>query len=285
MKVIVLGGSGTVGKALFDAFSQDGAYTVYGTYNNNKPQSIDEAHWGHWDMENMEYLRTFLRKINPDLIISSLTGNFEQQYSAHVILKGFLDETGGRIVFISTANVFDGALIGLHTERDAPYPVSKYGCFKAACEELFDSLNERSLIVRLPKILTQKDADYMVDRAVSGKPVYSNLYLNLTTPNYAAVAVKYCVDDLKYGVMHLVSNDNLSVDECTRRIMSQMGKSDGYTPQTLTPEVLCEMYELQNASQLRLSKDGNMYLTMVCMDVDIATQFNFSCEAVISTLK
>ena len=241
----------------------------------------DEA---HWEMENTEYLRAFLQKINPDLIISSLTGNIKQQYAAHVILKGFLDETGGRIVFISTANVFDGALIGDNTEKDTPCPASKYGCFKVACEELFGNLNERSLNVRLPKILAQKDADYMVEQAVSGKPVYSNLYFNLSTPSYAVVAIKYCVDQEKYGVMHLVSNDNISVDECTCSIMSQMGKSDGYTPQILAPKALCEMYELLDASQLRLSKDGNMYLTMVCMDVDIATQFNFSCEDVISTL-
>ena len=285
MKVLILGGSGTVGKALFNAFSQDRTYTVYGTYNKNKPQYICETHWGQWDMENIGYLREFLQRIIPDIIISSLTGDFEQQYTAHMVIKSFLDETGGRAVFISTANVFDGAPIGGHTESDTPCPASKYGCFKAACEELFGSLNERGLIARLPKILTQKDAGYMAEQAVSGKAVYSNLYLNLSAPNYAAAAVKYCVDEIKYGVVHLVSNDSLSADECTRRIMSQMGKSGGYTPQTLTPEALCEMYGLKDASRLCLSKDGNIYLTMVCMEADIAAQFNFSCGDVISALK
>jgi len=282
MKILILGASGTVGKPLFQMLSE--AYEVHGTFNQNQPKNMDDKHWHKFDITDNTGLDTLCETIQPKLIISSLTGNFEQQFEIHKQLEKYLQKTSGRIIFISTANVFDGDVRGQHSEADAPYPISQYGKFKHACETLSQAgLGDRCLIIRLPKIMDSKTAAEFIKQAETGSPpVYENLHMSFNTAENVANAIKYCVDIGKHGVLHMTSSDSVSISECMHLLLAQTDKKAGYTPQRLTVKSFCTLLGCDDPSVLRHNADNEFRMDLVCADANISSQFGISCKAVLS---
>lgn len=251
LKILILGASGTVGGAIFkSASNKSSKFDCWGTYNKNKPMDLETNQLIQWNIEDIERLQQMIADISPDVVISSLTGDFEMQLTAHRHLAELLRETSTYMYFISTANVFDGAIDTLRSEDESPYPVSDYGKFKLACEELLQAaLGARCLIIRIPKIMTPEIAENFI----FGEPVYRNLFISLNSPQNVADATIQCIQTERTGVIHLSSHDCMSVDAmCTH-----MGKS-GYATDTLTAEGFAKMMGCEPAS-LRISNNGNFY--------------------------
>lgn len=87
-------------------------------------------------MKDTEKLLHILNKENPDIVVSSIGGNFEEQMKFHEELADWLAGKEKRLLYISTVNVFDGDLSKPCTEEDLPVPGTDYGKFKKACEEM-----------------------------------------------------------------------------------------------------------------------------------------------------
>lgn len=241
MRILIFGASGTVGSAVFQELS--GEYEVHGTFNK---RIFAAANMHHWEISDTARLNALLAEIRPEIIISSLRGDFLQQSAAHKKMADYLKAANGRMIFISTANVFDGAVAGGHDERQVPYPISQYGDFKKSCEEmLLWGLGKNCLIARLPKILTVARPE--------GR--FSNLYYNYNTPQNVARALKLCIKKNKRGVQHLVSRDYI----CDAQGVGE----------ELTPEKYCELLGCDDVSKLRQSPDGKFYLTMLCTDEEL----------------
>ena len=272
-KILILGASGVVGKPLFDTLKAD--YDVHGTYNRNKPVHACDNHWHHYDTAATSRLKAIMDEVAPDLVISSLNANFEQQLEAHK----FLCSTSVQVVFISTANVFDGDIRGQHPESKATYPVSRYGRFKQACEAMFPS----SLVIRLPKILDPATIDKWIQDAITGQPtIYSNLFVNFNTPENVANAIKYCVDVGMTGVQHLVSADCITVEDAVKHVLALRGTSAEYTPALLTIESYCELLGCDDPKLLRHSGDNIFNLGMICTNDDILSRFSITCADAIA---
>ena len=99
-----------------------------------------------------EALQSVLDAAKPEVVISCLRGDFAQQLEVHRFLADYLRERPGtRLVYLSTANVFDALNETPHIETDPPQAQSEYGCFKIACEQMLtERLGEQLLILRLP---------------------------------------------------------------------------------------------------------------------------------------
>ena len=84
-------------------------------------------------------------------MISSINGAFVPQYTFHTVLADWMSkEPSKRLLFISTANVFDGDLSQPCTEQTPPNPESDYGKFKRDCETmLMEKLPAQLIIFRL----------------------------------------------------------------------------------------------------------------------------------------
>ena len=288
MKILILGVSGTVGKPLYISLSEE--YDVHGTFCKNLPSDISSEHLHKFDIADSIGLVTLMETINPDLVVSSLTGNFEQQLSVHQTLENYLRKnTSGRMIFISTANVFDGDVRGQHSEKTAPHPISSYGKFKQNCEEfLQDKLGDRCLVIRLPKILDKTATQDWYEHAKTGiaKPghnpvIHENLYFSLNTAENVANAIRYCVGVEKSGVLHLTSCDFMSIDDCMKFILAQKNDVSGYTSQTLTIESYCNALGSNDLTILRHNSDNKFCLSLVCDDADISARFRLTCEDVI----
>lgn len=282
MKILVLGASGTIGSALYQVLSGAKEYAVYGTFNRNKPDNIREEYWRGYDISDAAELDEILGSIRPDMVISSLTGDFELQMDAHRRVAAYLKDTSGRMIFMSTANVFDGDVRGEHSEDSVPYPISAYGKFKKSCEELLvNALGGKCLTIRLPKIFSTDYAKSLIQQAESGQPIYSNLYMNLNTAPNVAQAVMSCIEIGKSGVLHLISRDRISIGECVNLLQMQCGKSISLRPERLTTESYCNALSCDNSELLRVSEDGNFYLTMISSDEDIALKVGIMCQEII----
>jgi len=261
MKILIFGASGNVGSAIFQALS--GGYETYGTYNQNKPASINEFFWRKLDIADADAASSILNEIQPAVIISSLTGDFLRQTTAHKIMADYLKETGGRMVFISTVNVFDGLASGGNDEAALPYPISQYGSFKQSTEEmLLWELGSSCLIARLPKIITGKEAEQYAKHIQSGKGFYSNLYFNINSPANVASAVKFCLEANKSGIVHLTGNSYISDKTLAEKIIKNAGLSVEFETLTFTNESICAALGCDDVSRLKPSNDGGFYLTM-----------------------
>jgi len=189
------------------------------------------------------------------------------------------------MIFISTANVFDGDVTGQHSETETPYPISQYGKFKQACEVFLQTgLGDKCLIIRLPKIMDSETAAKFLKQAETGDPsVYENLYMSFNTAENVANAIKYCVDTGKNGVLHLTSHDSISINECINLLLAQAGKKAGYTPQKLTVESFCTLLGCDTPDLLRHNADGQFRMDLICADTDISARFAISCKEILSS--
>ena len=123
--ILILGGSGFIGNAIYSELAP--FYKTLGTYNNSKKYE-NNSHFIHFDHENNELL-PILREFNPKLIISSLRGDINSQVEVHIYIKEYIQKNDCRIMFISSANVFDSFEHYPSYEYDKTHE-SHYGHFK-----------------------------------------------------------------------------------------------------------------------------------------------------------
>ena len=271
MKILVLGASGTIGSAIYR--KAEGLFELCGTYCHNKPAGLENL--VQWDIKDIAALEGLLTHTSPDVIISALNGNFELQFTAHKHVADYLKKSGGKMVFFSTANVFDGAVNKAHDEKSIPFPISEYGIFKLNCEKLLqEALGDNCLIVRIPKIMTQKVAQNLI----FGEPVFRNLNISLNTAENTAGAVVKCAQAGKSGIIHLSSHDFMSVDIMCKYLGKSKYKTDVLSVETYADMMKCDMDVLQ------LSIDGNFYLALKSDD-EISEDFSVSCRDVLDLFK
>ena len=149
-KILILGASGFLGNALYKELYR--YYNTYGTYHSGKIYS-DNKHYLKFDLVNDDVYE-LLRQVQPSVIISALRGPFTDQLEAHELMVGYAQETGCRIIFLSSANVFDAFSNYPSYENDKTLSQSIYGKLKIRVETLLMRYlpEEQYAIVRLPMV-------------------------------------------------------------------------------------------------------------------------------------
>lgn len=204
-KILLLGGSGLVGRAIAAALQDE--YQIISTAGHHEPEG------GYClPIDDTAKLWNILERENPDTIISSLRGDFQVQTAFHTALADGLAGTGKRLLYISTANVFDGDLSRPRTEEDPPAPESGYGIFKRDCEAMLQNfLGDRLIIFRLPSVwdkncprIQQLKAD-----SQSGTPhrTYANDRVNVVYSRQIGVWAQYVLERNLHGVFHVGTVD------------------------------------------------------------------------------
>ena len=115
-KVFIIGGTGLVGRAIKESLAQ--TYEVVVTAGHH-----EVAGGYQLQAEDTDRLLEILEKENPQIVISTINGAFVPQYTFHTILADWMSkEPSKKLLFISTANVFDGDLSQPCTEQTPPIP-------------------------------------------------------------------------------------------------------------------------------------------------------------------
>lgn len=204
-KVLLLGSTGLVGRAVGDALRED--YQIIPAGGHQRPEG------GYClPAEEPERLAAVLDRERPEIVISTIRGGFRQQMAFHEALADLLAGDKARLLYVSTANVFDGDLSRPWLETDTPRPESDYGVFKRDCEAMLgEKLGERLVIFRLPSVwapdcprIRQLNAS-----SRSGKPHHTILgdAVNVVLARQIGDYAKYVLEHELRGIFHVGTTD------------------------------------------------------------------------------
>lgn len=224
-KVLVLGASGFIGKTLCETLAAD--HEVYGTYHSNKVKP-EGTMMVRLDLSVDDSILNVLHTVEPDVVVSSLRGNFTYQMEAHRYLAEYLKQHGGRLIFLSTANVFDAYTNKAHNESDLMGAVSDYGKFKIKCEKmLHETMGPLVTIIRLPMVFGKeaKRIAEIKDGLKRGGPLvaYRDFYLNVHSDELLAKQIAYLIHRDAEGTLHLGSHDVIGYETLMAMVKKQLG--------------------------------------------------------------
>ncbi|MFI5350412.1 MAG: SDR family oxidoreductase [Elusimicrobiota bacterium] len=235
-KVLIIGGTGLVGNALFRAWKARGAAA---TAAARRPLES----WGfeRLDMQDEDRVRELLDRLRPAVVAVPAANPFVDYCEQHpaetrkVNVEGTLKvaracrESGARMIFFSSDYVYDGVK-GSYTEEDAPCPINEYGRQKAETESGVLAAGSRNLVLRTsgvygwqwePKnfvlqIRSKLSAGQSMTVAddVSYNPTYAD--------NLADVAVAL-VEAGAAGIFHVVGAEKIVRSEFASRVARAFG--------------------------------------------------------------
>ena len=131
-KILILGGSGFIGSAIYKELCN--YFDTYGTYCSNSAFESN-GQFFKYDLNEDDIFKV-LGKVKPDIVISALRGNFSGQIQAHLHLMEYLSKHKCLLYFLSSANVFDAYSKYPSYEFDKTLSESIYGKLKIRIENM-----------------------------------------------------------------------------------------------------------------------------------------------------
>ena len=149
-RILILGASGFIGNALYKELCS--FFDTHGTYHTSNA-AFEENHQFHqYDIET-ENIEILLQNVKPTVIISAVRGSFDAQIIAHFEIINYILTHNCKLLFISSANVFDAFTNFPSYEYDKTLSQSIYGRFKIKIENALLRLpNHKYNILRLPMV-------------------------------------------------------------------------------------------------------------------------------------
>ena len=161
-KILILGGSGYVGRHLFAKLGPQRAIATY--HNNVLPDGIrfDATTMSLSDILDAEvdvsYAIILLGETNIDKCAKDKAASRFVNVEGIIKIIKELKTAGIKPMFISSDNVFDG-FQGGYSETDKPNPITSYGKYKVEVETFVRDLIEDHCIVRLTKVYGDTPGD------------------------------------------------------------------------------------------------------------------------------
>ena len=223
-RILILGGSGFIGNAIYRELL--GFYDTYATYRTDNRFFEQNKKFIQYDyeLEDPEYL---LKNLQPDIIVSAVRGNFESQVRFHQECLPYLLRYNARLIFISSANVFDSFSHYPSYEFDKTLSESVYGRFKIKIENALMRIPARHVaICRVPMVFGQLSPRVRdLEKNLSeNEPieVFPNVVLNATHIERLTQQIHYIINRNRIGIFHLGSTDLIHHNELIK------GITDGY---------------------------------------------------------
>jgi len=228
-RILILGASGFLGEALYKELCQ--YFKTYGTYFTARKSLEKNKHFFHYDIATDE-LAAILDTIRPTVVISALRGPFNQQVYAHECLADYALKTNCKIVFLSSANVFDAYSKFPSYEQDKTLSNSIYGHFKIKIENLLMRLPKKHwVIARLPMVfgLQSPRLIEIKEHLINDVPieVFPNLIVNITTDQKLCQQLHYIINKNLTGIYHLGSTDLVHHEYFFKDLIKALNRPNG----------------------------------------------------------
>ena len=224
-RILILGASGFIGNAVYKELC--GYFRTFGTYNTNNNIFENNQHFFQYNVEEDDVF-DILNAIKPTIIISSLRGDFSAQVIAHQHISEYLVINKCKLIYLSSANVFDAYSKYPSYENDKTLSHSIYGHFKIKIENMLLRLPKMKVaILRLPMVFGAfsprvSDIKLLLKEKLPIE-VFPNLVMNVTSDNKLSQQIHYIINRNKYGIFHLGSNDLVHHDEFIGDIIYTLG--------------------------------------------------------------
>ena len=207
-KILILGASGFIGNALYKELNS--YYNTFGTYFTKKGFGQNH-HFFHFDMEEGG-LERIIKEVKPKLIISALRGNFEGLIETHEFLIDLISRSNCRLLFLSSANVFDTFEHFPCYEYDKTLSESVFGRFKIKIEnDLLRLPPAKFVLARLPMVFGNHSPRVQeLDIAMNSNKtieVFPNTIINVNNDIKLSQQIHYIINQQLTGVFHLGSTD------------------------------------------------------------------------------
>lgn len=222
--ILILGASGTVGSVVFKQLSCDENLKTFGTYFSAMQENTSSLM--RFSVEFPNDICSILKQVRPDIVISSLRGDFDKQLITHENVAKYLMANNGRLIYLSTANVFDGSLDQPHYEDDTRISDSDYGRFKIQCEDLLRSrMGDRAILLRLPFVWGKSSPRLQEVKAgceIGQLGVYTDFFSNHVTDIQIAQTIQWIINENKDGIFHVGTSDVISYQCFMEQLITAM---------------------------------------------------------------
>ena len=235
-RILILGASGFLGNALYKELCS--YFKTFGTYHISNKHYEKNKHFFQYSVEEDDVVE-ILEAVKPSIIISCLRGNFHAQVIAHQHITEYVASHNCKIIFFSSANVFDAYSQYPSYEDDKTLSESIYGHFKIKIENMLLRLPKKKvIIVRLPMVFgIQSPRLIEIKQQIEEKlPVelFPNLIMNVTSDFKMTQQIHYMINRNKYGVYHLGSSDLVHHDDFIKEMVALLTSSPVHFKQVYT---------------------------------------------------
>ncbi|MGB3591895.1 MAG: sugar nucleotide-binding protein [Nonlabens sp.] len=267
-RILILGGSGFIGQALYKELGA--FYNVHATYRTALSQLDKNKQFHLFDME-LEEVDVLLNNLKPKFIISAVRGNPHAQVHMHDRLIAWIKQNDARIVFLSTANVFDRFTNFPSYEHDKTLSESRYGRLKIKIENVLLRLPPSKFVIcRIPMIFgagspriielkNQLEQEAVIE-------VFPNVVINANHIFKLVQQLHYIINRRRRGIFHLGSSNLIHHDDLIKDIALELGYD--------TPRIK-NVFDSNEDRQLSLLPRDNMlpkHLQLTIEDVVSATR-------------
>ena len=224
-RILILGGSGFIGNAIYKELCS--YFRTFGTYNTPKKAFEKNQHFFQFNMEEDDIFE-ILNIVKPTIIISALRGEFSTQIIVHQHISEYLLQTKSRLIYLSSANVFDAYSKYPSYEYDKTLSNSKYGHLKIKIENMLLRLPKMKIaIIRLPMVFggfspRVEEVKQLLKEKLPIE-VFPNIIMNVTSDYKLTQQIHYIINRNKYGIFHLGSSDLVHHDEFIYDIIKTLG--------------------------------------------------------------
>ena len=241
LRVLVIGGSGFIGRYLVRRLGEASRHDIRATYRS-RPPPADGNSWRWVELTDTDALAGLFRQSRPEVVVHLAAmadvGACEREpgvaaavnVDATSAIARLSQQHGARLVFVSTEYVFDGSK-GFHAEDDAPSPNTHYGRTKHDAEQAVADLGDLGAIVRTsivygwPLQAHRNFAPWLIERLRSGQPYHGATGV-LRTPVY----VEHLVDGIvrlvekhHAGIHHIAGRDWVSMCDFAQAVAEGFG--------------------------------------------------------------
>lgn len=235
-RIFIIGASGFLGEAIYKELCS--YFRTFGTYRTDNFTFDKNQHYFQYNVEE-DYIYEILEVVKPTIIISAIRGNFSAQVILHSHLADYIKTTNARLIYLSSANVFDAYSKFPSYELDKTLSHSMFGHFKIKIENMLLRLpSKRITIIRLPMVFglqsprIKEIKAFLIERLPI--EVFPNLIINVTTDSKVTQQIHYIINQNKSGIFHLGSNDLVHHDDFLKEIINALGTTKPTLKQVFT---------------------------------------------------
>ncbi|MCF7569562.1 sugar nucleotide-binding protein [Sabulilitoribacter arenilitoris] len=235
-RILILGASGFLGGAIYKELCS--YFKTFGTYNIANKNFEKNHHFFQYNIEEDD-IYEILDIVKPTIIISALRGDFSKQVLVHQHLTEYVFQNKIKLIFLSSANVFDAYSKYPSYETDKTYSTSIYGHFKIKIENMLLRLPKKQVVIlRLPMVFGNQSPRVVeiLKHIKEKKPieVFPNLIINATTDTKVTQQIHYIINRNKSGIFHLGSSDLVHHDDFVKEIIKTLNNQKPIFKQVYT---------------------------------------------------